>query len=327
MRMQRRQLVLGTLGAAFGGLVAAARAAAGYPERPINFICPWPAGGTADMTMRALCGAAAKVLGQTIVVENKAGASGMLGLKALAGARPDGYTIGQIPISVTRFSQLGNVQVDPLKDLTYLARTSGQTFGIAVRADSPYRTLKDFVAAAKAAPGKVTYGSAGIGGATHVGMEEFALAAGIVLNHIPYKGGAPALQDLLGGQIEALADSSSWAPHVKAGKLRLLATWGEKRTQEFPDVPTLKDSGYDVIVDAPNGVGAPKGLDAAIETKLRGAFRAAAASAEFAAACGRIDAPVMYLDGPDYERYVAAVHRKETQLIERLKLRELIAKG
>jgi len=326
MRMQRRQFVLGALGAAAAGMSPLARAAA-YPERPVNFVCPWPAGGTADMTMRALCSVAAKALGQTIVVENKAGASGMLGLKALASAKPDGYTIGQIPISVTRFAQLGNVQLDPLKDLTYLARTSGQTFGIAVRADSPYKTLKEFVAAAKAAPGKLTYGSAGIRGATHVGMEEFALAAGVQLNHIPYKGGAPALQDLLGGQIEALADSSSWAPHVKAGKLRLLATWGEKRTQEFADVPTLKDSGYDVVVDAPNGIGAPRGLDAAAEKKLREAFKVAAASAEFADACSKIDAPLMYLDGPDYEKYVAAVYRKETQLIERLKLRELMAKG
>ena len=181
--------------------------------------------------MRALCVAAAKNLGQTIVVENKAGASGMLGLKAMASAKPDGYTIGQIPISVARFSQLGTVQIDPMKDLTFIARTSGQTFGIAVRADAPWKTLKEFVAAAKASPGKVTYGSAGIGGATHVGMEEFALAAGVQFNHIPYKGGAPALQDLMGGQIDALADSSSWAPHVKAGKLRLLATWGEKRTR------------------------------------------------------------------------------------------------
>jgi len=326
MRMQRRQFVLGALGAAAAGMSPLARAAA-YPERPVTFVCPWPAGGTADMTMRALCSVAAKALGQTIVVENKAGASGMLGLKALASAKPDGYTIGQIPISVTRFAQLGNVQLDPLKDLTYLARTSGQTFGIAVRADSPYKTLKEFVAAAKAAPGKLTYGSAGIGGATHVGMEEFALAAGVQLNHIPYKGGAPALQDLLGGQIEALADSSSWAPHVKAGKLRLLATWGEKRTQEFADVPTLKDSGYDVVVDAPNGIGAPRGLDAAAEKKLREAFKVAAASAEFADACSKLDAPLMYLDGPDYEKYVAAVYRKETQLIERLKLRELMAKG
>ena len=327
MHFSRRQFVRRGLATA-AALVAAPRGfAAAWPARPITFICPWPAGGTADMTMRALCTAAARTLGQTVVVDNRAGASGMLGLKAMASAKPDGYTVGQIPISVTRFSQLGSVQIDPLKDLSYLARTSGQTFGIAVRAEAPWKTLKDLVAAAKAAPGKLTYGSAGIGGATHVGMEEFALAAGAQFNHIPYKGGAPALQDLLGGQIDALADSSSWAPHVKAGKLRLLATWGEKRTREFADVPTLRDQGFDVVVDAPNGVGAPKGLEPAVEQRLREAFKAAAASAEFVAACEKIDAPLMVLDGPDYEKYVAATYRKETQLIERLKLRELMAKG
>jgi tripartite-type tricarboxylate transporter receptor subunit TctC len=328
MPATRRQFVLSSLGSA--ALLAAAPKQAfaqAYPDRPIAFICPWPAGGTADLTMRALCTAASKVLGQTLVVENKTGASGMLGLKAMATAKPDGYTIGQIPISVTRFSQLGTVQLDPLKELAYIARTSGQTFGIAVRADAPWKTLKDFVAAARAEPGKLAYGSAGIGGATHVGMEEFALAAGIQLNHIPYKGGAPALQDLLGGQVDALADSSSWAPHVKAGKLRLLATWGEKRTRDFPDVPTLKEEGYDVVVDAPNGIGAPKGVEPAVLAKLREAFRQAAASPEFIAACDKIDAPLMYLDGPDYEKYVANVYRKETALIEKLKLRELMAKG
>lgn len=328
MRSDRRRFVVKAgLGAAALAVTGSRAFAAGFPERPVTFICPWPAGGTADMTMRALCAAAARQLGQTVVVENKAGASGMLGLKAMAAAKPDGYTVGQIPISVTRFAQLGSVQIDPLKELTYLARTSGQTFGIAVRADAPFKTLKDFVAAAKAKPGKLTYGSAGIGGATHVGMEEFALAAGIELNHIPYKGGAPALQDTLGGQIDALADSSSWAPHVKAGKMRLLATWGEKRTKEFPDVPTLREAGYDVVVDAPNGIGAPKGLEPAVERRLREAFKAAAASTEFAEACAKIDAPLMYLDGPDYEKYVATVYRKETQLIERLKLKELMAKG
>jgi tripartite-type tricarboxylate transporter receptor subunit TctC len=323
MQRTRREFLVRSLGAT-AALLAGPRAFAAYPERPITFICPWPAGGTADLTMRALCTAAARALGQPVVVENKAGASGMIGLKAMASARPDGYTVGQIPISITRFSQLGSVQLDPLKDLTYLARTSGQTFGIAVRADSPWKTLKEYVAAAAAAPGKLTYGHAGIGGATHVGMEEFALAAGVRLNHVPYKGGAPALQDLLGGQIDSIADSSSWAPHVKAGKLRLLATWGEKRTREFPEVPTLREQGYDVVVDAPNGVGAPKGLAPAVEQRLREAFRAAAASSEFAAACGKIDAPVMYLDGPDYEKYVAATYRKETTLIERLRLKELL---
>jgi tripartite-type tricarboxylate transporter receptor subunit TctC len=323
MQASRRKLMLGALSGGASIAITGNVLAAPFPERPLTFICPWPPGGTADATMRALCAAASRHIGQAIAVENRAGASGMLGLKAMLSARPDGYTIGQIPISVTRFSQLGSVAIDPMKDITYLARTSGQTFGIAVRADSPWKTLKDFVAHAKSRPGKVSYGSAGIGGATHVGMEEFAMAAGVEFNHVAYKGGAPALLDLLGGQIDAVADSSSWAPHVKAGKLRLLATWGEKRTLEFQDVPTLREQGFNVVVDAPNGIGAPKGLDPEVERRLREVFRVAAASPEFA----KIDAPVMYQDGPDYEKNMAATFRKETQLIERLKLRELMAKG
>jgi len=323
----RRHFLLGGSGAlALAALPGFARAA-GYPERPITFICPWPAGGTADVTMRALCVAAAKPLGQTIVVENKTGASGMLGLKAMAAAKPDGYTVGQIPISVTRFSQLGTVQLDPLKDLTYIARVSGQTFGIAVPSSSPWKTVKDLVADAKAKPGKLTYASAGIGGATHVGMEEFLMVAGAQMNHIPFKGGSEALQALLGGHVDALIDSSSWAPHVQSGKLRLLATLGAKRTNDFKDVPTLKEAGYDVVVDAPNGIGAPKGLDPAVAARLREAFKVAAASPEFTAACDKIDAPLMYLDGPDYEKYVAQTVQKEKVLIERLKLKDLMAKG
>ncbi len=219
------------------------------------------------------------------------------------------------------------MQIDPLKDLSYIARTSGQTFGIAVQSSSPWKTLKDFVAHAKANPGKVTYSSSGVGGATHVGMEEFAMVAGIQLNHISYKGGAEALVALMGGHVDALADSSSWAENVKSGKLRLLATWGEKRTNDFKDVPTLKEQGYNVVVDAPNGIGAPKGLDPAVLARLREAFKAAVASPEFVAACDKIDAPLMYLDGPDYEKYVVANVAKEKVMIEKLKLRELMAKG
>ncbi len=326
MPSTRRQFVLQSLAAATA-LAASPRAFAAFPERPITFICPWPAGGTADMTMRALCLAAARQLGQTIVVENKAGASGMLGLKTMASAKPDGYTIGQIPISVTRFSQLGTVQIDPLKDLLYIARTSGQTFGTAVPAASPFKTLKELVDHAKAHPGKLSYASSGVGGATHVGMEEFAAAAGVQFNHIPFKGGADALQATLGGHVDVLVDSSSWAPHVKSGKLRLLATWGEQRTTDFKDVPTLKELGWGVVVDAPNGIGAPKGLEPAVAERLRAAFKVAASSPEFTAACAKIDAPLLYLDGPDYEKYVAAMVAKETKLIERLKLKELLAKG
>ena len=324
----RRHFVLSGLAAVAAASLSTTRAfAAGYPDRPVTFVCPWPAGGTADVTMRALCLAASRELGQPVVVDNRTGASGMIGLKALASSRADGYTIGQIPISVTRFSQLGTVALDPLKDLSYIARVSGQTFGIAVRAEAPWKTLKDLVADARANPDRITYGSAGLGGATHVGMEEFALAAGVKFNAIPYKGGAEALQALMGGHVDVLADSSSWAPHVKSGKLRLLATWGEQRTAEFKDVPTLKESGYDVVVDAPNGVGGPKGLPADVTARLRAAFKAAAASPEFTAACARIDAPLLYLDAPDYEKYVAASYAKEKALIDRLGLRELISKN
>ncbi|CAG2145259.1 Tripartite tricarboxylate transporter family receptor [compost metagenome] len=330
--LARRRLLLGgaatAVAAATGtaGLILpnGARAAAAYPERPIKFICPWPVGGTADQSMRALCQVAAGLLGQSVVVENQAGASGMIGTKALARANPDGYTIGQIPISVTRFSQLGMLQLDPRTELTYLARTSGQTFGIAVPANSRFHTLQDVIAAAKADPGKLTYAHAGIGGATHVGMEQFAMAAGVKFNAIAYKGGAQALQDVLAGQVDLLADSSSWAPHVEAGKLRLLATWGEQRTPRFASTPTLKELGYNVVVEAPNGIGAPKGLPPAIEKKLREAFRAAVASNEFKAVAARIDAPVMYLDGPDYKKYVSTVYDQETQLIQRLKLKEML---
>ena len=326
-RLKRRDVLLGAAAGAGLLLPQWARAADEYPARPITFICPWPAGGTADASMRAICEVAGRLLKQPVTVDNRAGAAGMIGAQAIANAKADGYTIGQIPISVTRFSQLGTLKADPRKDFTYLARTSGQTFGIAVLPQSKFKTLKDMVAHAKANPGKVTYAHAGVGGATHVGMEEFAMAAGIQLNAIAYKGGSAALNDTLGGQVDMLADSSSWAPHVEAGKLRLLATWGEERTPRFKDTPTLKELGYDVVVDAPNGIGAPKGLPPEIEKKLRDAFRTAVMSEEFKAVAARIDAPVMYLDGPDYEKYVMATYDRETQLIERLKLKELLAKG
>jgi tripartite-type tricarboxylate transporter receptor subunit TctC len=324
----RRQLMLGGIAAATLTLAPARVLAADtYPERPINFICPWPAGGTADRSMRSICQIAARELGQPVVLENKAGASGMIGTQLLASARPDGYTIGQVPISVTRFAQIGSVKIDPLKDLTYIARTSGQTFGIAVPANSRFKSLADMVAQAKAKPGALTYAHAGIGGATHVGMEQFAQAAGIQLNAIAYKGGAAALQDVLGGQVDMLADSSSWAPHVEAGKMRLLATWGETRTPRFKDAPTLRELGYDVVVEAPNGIGAPRGLPAAVEQRLRNAFRVAVQSDEFRQVAESIDAPVMYQDGPEYRTYVESVYRQETELIRKLNLKELMAKG
>ncbi len=324
---QRRHILLGGAALATTAMLPniALAQTSNYPTRPITFIVPWPPGGTADATMRALAQALTRELGQTVVVENKAGAAGMIGAKALATAKPDGYTIGQIPLSITRFSQLGSAQIDPAKDFTYLARTSGQTFGIVVRPESPIKTLKELVDFAKKNPDQLTYATSGIAGQTHVGMEEFAMAAGIKLRHIPYKGGAPALQALLGGQVDMLADSSAWAPQVEAGKLRLLATWGEQRLKRFPNVPTLKDLGFPVVTDAPNGVGAPAGLDPTITKKLGTALEKAVNSEEFKTACDRIDAPVLYLNADQYRAYIMEIYKKEGILIEKLQLKKLLA--
>lgn len=274
--------------------------------------------------MRVLAQVMARELGQPVVVENRAGAAGMIGAKALAMARPDGYTIGQLALSVTRFSQLGTVQIDPLKDYTFLGMASAQTFGIVVAAASPFKTLQELVAFAKANPDKLTYATSGVAGQTHVGMEEFAQAAGIRLTHVPYKGGAPALQGLLGGQVDMLADSSSWSALVESGQLRLLCTWGAERLPRFRDTPTLKELGFGVVNDAPNGVAAPAGMPADIAARLEKVVGIAVNSPEFKAACEKIDAPVIYLDGARYRAYVTETYRKEGVLIEKLQLKKLL---
>jgi len=287
---QKRRALITAAVSATGLTVLGARSAQAqsYPNRPITFICPWPAGGTSDATMRVLAQVASRELGQTIVVENRAGAAGMIGAKALASAKPDGYTIGQLALSVTRFSQLGTVQIDPLKDYTFLGMASAQTFGVVVQPDSPFKNLQELVTFARANPDKLTYSTSGVAGQTHIGMEEFAQAAGIQLRHVPYKGGAPALQGLLGGQVDMMADSSSWASLVESGKLRLLVTWGAERLARFKDVPTLKELGYGVINDAPNGVAAPAGLAPDIAQKLAQAVEVAVKSQEFIIACEKL---------------------------------------
>jgi len=274
--------------------------------------------------MRALCQAASAELGQTVVVENRAGVSGMLGLKAMASAAPDGYTIGQVPLSVTRFAQLGTIALDPLKDLDYIARAAGLAFGIAVRADSPWQTLDDLVQAVRARPGHYSYASPGMGNQTHIGMEIFSRQAGIKMLHVPFKGGNEATQALLGGHVDAVADSSTWASFVLAGRLRLLATWGEQRLARFAQVPTLREQGYALVMSAPGGVAAPAGLPPAVHQKLRTAFRAAVLSPQHKSATDRYDMTVMYQDADDYKAFVAQTYAQETRIIEELKLREIL---
>lgn len=320
-RIARRPFILGAVAAALAPQLPAR--ADNYPSKPIVFICPWPAGSISDTTMRALVKEAGDQLGQPIVVENRPGASGMLGVKALANARPDGYTIGQIPLSVTRFSQVGNVKIDALKDYSYIARAAGLAFGIVVRADAPYQDLPSLLAYAKAHPGKLTYGSPGIGNQTHIGMEILLKQYGVDITHLPFKGGNEATQALMGGHVDLVADSSTWATLALDGKLRVLATWGEQRLKRFPHVPTLRELGIDLVMAAPGGVGAPAGLPPAVETRLREAFRKATLSPQFASVLDRYDMAVMYQDAKDYRAFIEQSYREETQLIERLNLREI----
>ncbi len=291
-----------------------------FPARPIRLICPWPAGGSTDVVMRALAESASKAVGGQMIVDNKAGASGMLGPNELLNARPDGYTLSQLTIGVLRLPHMQKMQFDPLKDFTYIICLTGYTFGLVVRADSPIKSIKDLVDYAKANPGKFTFGSTGNGTTPHLAVEEFAAKAGVQLQHVPFKGNADGMQALLGGHIMAHSDATGWAPHVEAGTVRLLATYGSKRTRRWAHVPTLNDLGYDTVSDSPFGIGGPKNMDPALVLRLHDAFKRTLEDPAVLAIFEKYDQPVIYLNSADYMKYAQDNYRKEKALIERLGL-------
>ena len=299
-------------------LVAGAASAQQFPSKPITLICPWPAGGSSDLVMRAFAESVGRDLGQQVIIENKPGASGTMGAGALVNARPDGYTLTQLPISVFRLPLMQKTPFDPLKDVTYIINVTGYTFGMIVRADAPWKDLKEFVAYAKANPDKVTYGTPGTGTTPHLAVEQFAMKAGIKLSHIPFKGFAENMQSLLGGHTMAVSDSTGWAPHVDAGKARLLATYGSKRTKRWPQVPTLLDAGYDTVSDSPFGFGGPKGMDPKVIKILHDAFRKAMDDPKVLAMLEKFDQPVIYMNGEDYAKFAKKTMDEEKPLIEQL---------
>lgn len=316
----RRRLILGA-GAALGGLAApAVLRAQSFPSRPIRYICPWPAGGSTDAVIRALAESAAKILGQTIIVDNKGGAGGMLGANELVNAKPDGYTLSQLPHGVFRIPHMQKVQFDTLKDFTWIACLTGYTFGFVVPADSPIKSVKDLVAFAKANPGKFTYGSTGVGTSPHLAVEEFAQKAGIQLNHIPFKGNADNMQAVLGGHVMGASDATGWGPHVDAGKLRLLATYGSKRTKRWSSVPTLDELGYQTVSDSPFGVCGPKGMDPAVTRTLHDAFKKTLEDPAVMAAFDKFDQTVIYMNTETYTRFARDSFASEKALIDKLGL-------
>ena len=316
----RRSFVQAALASSAAIALPALGQAQGFPARPIRLICPWPAGGSTDAIMRAIGESAGKALGGQMVIENKAGASGMLGPNELVSAKPDGYTLSQLTIGVMRLPHMQKMQFDPLKDFTYIACLTGYTFGIVVRNDSPIKNIKDLVEYAKANPERFTYGSPGAGTTPHLAVEELASRAGVKMTHVPYKGAAEGVQAVLGGHVMSHSDSTGWAPQVDAGNLRLLATYGSKRAKRYPNVPTLMELGYETISDSPFGIGAPKGMDAALTKRLHDVFKKTLEDPVVLASFEKYDQSVIYMNTADYTKFIADQFVKEKGVIERLGL-------
>jgi len=287
---------------------ALAHAQDAYPSKPITMIVPFPPGGVADITGRPLAAMMERSLKQPVVVVNRTGAGGALGMSQAAKSAPDGYTIlmGLSSISIFPVSDRINDKQPSyeMKDFAPIALISSDPTVLVVRADSPYKTLKDFVDAAKANPGKINYSSSGVYGTLHVSMEIFANAAGIKLFHVPYGGGGPAVTALLGGQVEALASGPAAAiGQIKGGKMRALAAWSDKRLALMPDLPTFKELGYDAEFYIWAGVFAPAATPQPILTRLREAVRAAVNDPDFKAAMDKVATPISYLDAPEFQRF------------------------
>lgn len=319
--MTDRRSILGA-GAAAAALAAwplTGRAQA-WPTKPVRYICPWTAGGTTDIVMRAFAQSASQALGQNVLVENKPGAGGTLGAVELVNAKPDGYTLSQLPHSVFRIPHMQKVQFDVLKDFTWIACLTGYTFGLVVRSDSPITSIKELVAYAKANPGKLTYGSPGVGTSPHLAVEEFASKAGIELQHVPFKGVAEGLQALIGGHVMAHSDSTGWGPQVEAGRLRLLATYGSKRTKRWPNVPTLNDLGYSTVSDSPFGVCGPKNMEPALVQRIHDVFKKTLDDPAVQAALDKYDQPVVYMDTAQYTEFAKKTFTAERATMERLGL-------
>ena len=299
---------------------AHAQSARNFPEKPIKLVIAFPAGGPTDVTMRQLAENAGKQLGQPVIIENKPGAGGTLPAQALQTVQPDGYTLAQMPLGVFRLPYTTKINWDPVKDISYVINVTGYAFGIVVPADSPFKNWADFVAYAKANPGKLTYGSTGTMTSPHLTTELIAQKAGIELQHVPYKGSADLMLATISGQLMAAADSTGFAQQVAAGKLRVLNTWGEKRLDKFPDAPTLKELGYDMVQNSPFGIGAPRGTPPEVVAKIHDAFKKAMEEPSYVAALAKYDMLPNYMSSADYTRFAQDTFGREKALIEKLGL-------
>jgi len=316
--LARRRLMLLACAVLTAPAIAHAEA---FPSKPITLIVPWPAGGSTDRHLRALAEIAGKHLGQNVIVENKPGGGGTTGPGTMAlTAKPDGYTIAQYPMGMLRVPHMQKVPWDPLKDFSFILGVSGYTFGFTVRADSPYRTFNEYIDAARKAPGVIDYGSTGIGTSPHLLLEELAGNAKITLNHVPFKGNADLTQALLGGHVMAMSDASGWDKFVDGGQMRLLVTFGDKRTKRWPNVPTAQELGYNVVGNSPYGLVGPKGMDPAVVKTLHDAFKKAMDDPKHVELLAQLNQDAWYRSGDDYAKWARETLARDKLLIDRLGL-------
>ena len=289
-----------------GGVFTVSLMAADFPARAVTLIVPWVAGGSTDACLRILAENTSKYLGQPVIVENKPGGGGTVGPATMAAtAKPDGYTLSQIPLGVFRLPHTLKTTWDPLKDFTYIIQLTGYTYGIVVKKDAPWKTLKELLAFAKANPG--------VGVLQHVVMEKLARKEGIKWIHVPQKGGIEVITATLGGHVMVGAETSGWAPQVDSGDLRLLAVWTEQRTQKWPDVPTLKELGYGIVAYSPFGIAGPKGMDSKVVKILHDAFKKGMEEPSFKKALDQFYMVPFYKNSEDYAKFAKELYIEERE--------------
>jgi tripartite-type tricarboxylate transporter receptor subunit TctC len=324
--MQRRHLIAAAaataLAAGLGAGTAAAQSA--WPEgKTITMIVPFPPGGVADTVARPVAEALARELKATIVVENRAGAGGGLGIAAASRAPADGFTLLMSLSSISILPEadllFGKKPAFTLNQFKPIARFTADPTVLVVRAEAPWKTLAEFVADSKKKPGGFNYGSSGNYGTMHVPMEMLKASAGFPATHVPFTGAGPAVLALLGGQIDAVASGpSTVAQHIKAGKLRALGHWGDKPLQSLPEVPSLTQLGQPVKFAQWAGLFVPAGTPEDIIQKLRAASRKAAADPAVIATIGKAGSPIEYLDAPEFQAYWDADAKVMAEAVKRI---------
>ena len=288
-----------------------------FPSRPIALWVPWTAGGATDISMRLLGDLAAHHLGQRVIVENRGGAGGTLAMPVLKQAEPDGYTIAQLPQPIFRAYFMQQPQWHPIDDVTPIIQISGVTFGLLVSAGSPFDSLDDLFAFARARPGVLSIATNGVGTSPHIVLEDLFTGRGLRYIHVPYKGVSEQINAIASGQVMAGVSSTGFAPAVESGRLRLLVSLSAKRSRRWPQVPTLRDLGYDIVAQSPYGLGGPHGLPGRVVEALHDGFRKAMFEPQFVEEIAKYDQEPDYLGPAAYAQACREMFARERAAVER----------